>query len=89
MATATLRGVLSASVSRLDNLSSVKSEVWKFFEGERSKIHPREIIVINDGVVFRIENEDDYDQWSLATTKYVLTKSDQHKFVTITVFVED
>jgi len=89
MTTATLRGVLSASVSRLDNLSSVKSEVWKFFEGERSKIHPREIIVINDGVVFRIENEDDYDKWASETGRYVLSKSTQHKVVTITVFVED
>ena len=84
----TLQGVMSASVSCLSNLTSVKSEVWKIFEEERSRIHPGEIIVFVDGIVFKIENEDDYDKFSLATTKYVLEKSDQHKVVTISVFVE-
>jgi hypothetical protein len=87
MATATLEGKLSASVSSLANLSSVKAEVWKIFEAERERSNPQEIIVINDGEVFYVNTEKEYDQWSLATTKYVLERSDQGKVVTISVFV--
>jgi hypothetical protein len=87
MTTATLEGKLSASVSSLANLSSVKSEVWKLFEAERERINPQDIVVINDGEVFHVNTERDYDQWSLATTKYVLERSNQGKVVTISVFV--
>lgn len=88
MATVTLRGVLSASISSLANLPKVKQEVWKIFEDERAKINPQEILVINDGIVFHITNEEQYDKWASATYRYVLEKVDQKKCVTITVFVE-
>jgi len=87
MSTATLEGKLSASVSSLANLPSIKSEVWKLFEAEREKINPQEILVFNDGEVFHVNTEAEYDLWSRATSKYVLEKSDLKKVVTITVFV--
>jgi len=87
MSTATLEGKLSASVSSLANLPSVKSEVWKLFEAERERINPQDIIVINDGTVFHVNTEKEYDHWSLATSKYILEQSDRKKVVCITVFI--
>jgi len=87
MSTATLQGVLSASVSSLANLPSVKSEVWKLFEAERGRSNPQEILVFNDGEVFHVNTEAEYDTWARATSQYVLEKSDQKKVVCITVFI--
>jgi len=83
----TFRGVLSASVSNLANLPQVKQEIYKLFEQERSKMRPEEFFVINDGIVFRIENDEDYNEWSRKTEKYVLNRIQAGKIITITVFV--
>jgi len=87
MATVAMRGVLSASISKIENLSKVKGEVWKIFEAERERVHPQEVIVFNDGLVFHINTEAEYDSWSLETERYVSKQIINKKIVTISVFV--
>lgn len=88
MATATLNLMFSASLSKMENLSFVRAEVWKLFEAERSRIYPREMLVINDGIVFHITDEASYDHWSKEAKRYVSERIAKGKVVTVTTFVE-
>ncbi|TSC94465.1 MAG: hypothetical protein CEN87_434 [Parcubacteria group bacterium Licking1014_1] len=88
MTTKALKQVFSASISNLSDLIVAKARVRREFDDNLKKIYPQRFLVIVDGKPFKIEKEEDFDEFSKKLDEYFKVRNSQRKIITVSLFSE-
>lgn len=83
---ATLQQIFSASVSKDSELVAVKQKIFREFDDNLLNFHPQELLVIVDGTVFSLKEEDDYDKFVKKFEDYFQRRNAKKKILTVSFY---